>query len=366
MILAVNQRWSTLRERPGLTLLGVTLLVVLGLIAAEIMRGAVSAGSVAVYLWQGIIIGLVIGLAGVGLTLTYSILGFANFAHGEYLTFGAFGGWVAAYVVAGVGSLEIAGLLLLGYGSSGVSAGAVGANIASTPIAILIGAGVAAIATILLALFMDRIVYRPMRDQGGISLLIASIGVAFVLRYVLVLAFGTGLVGVTTGSGPDIVIPFLGVSTTAHELTLIVAAFVLVVALHLLLQRTKLGIAMRAMADSESLARVTGIPTERVVRDTWIIGGGLTGISGYLLVLWRGSLSFDLGWTILLLVFAAVILGGIGSVYGAILGGIIIGVASRLSLIWLPAGFVNATAFLVMILVLIVRPRGLFQGRSST
>ncbi|MFC3959813.1 branched-chain amino acid ABC transporter permease [Halovivax cerinus] len=366
MIQAAMQRWIGVRGRTTKTAVALGIVLILGLIAADIVRGQLSAGTVGVYLWQGVIIGLVIGLAGVGLTLTYSILGFANFAHGEYLTVGAFGGWVATFVVAGIGTLELSGLLLLGFGSSEVNAGSAGVNVATAPAAIVVGAGFAAVVTMCLALALDRIVYRPMREQDGIALLIASIGVAFILRYALVLVFGTEQAGLTTGSGPDVSLPAVGVSASAHELTLIVAAIALVVGLHLLLQRTKLGIAMRAMADSESLARVTGIPTERVVRDTWLIGAGLTGVSGYLLVLWRGSISFDIGWNILLLVFAAVILGGIGSVYGAIVGGLVIGVASRLSLIWLPAGFVNVTAFLVMILVLIVRPRGIFSGRSST
>jgi branched-chain amino acid transport system permease protein len=134
---------------------------------------------------------------------------------------------------------------------------------------------------------------------------------------------------------------------------------------HVLLQTTKLGKAMRAMADNEDLARITGIPTERVVRSTWIIGGGLTGVAGYMFVLWKGTLGFNDGWLLLLLIFAAVILGGIGSIYGAIAGGLIIGLTASMSVIWIPSAFARAAAFLVMIVILLVKPKGIFAGRAT-
>jgi branched-chain amino acid transport system permease protein len=119
------------------------------------------------------------------------------------------------------------------------------------------------------------------------------------------------------------------------------------------------------MADNEDLARVTGIPTERVVRWTWVIGGGLTGAAGFLIALERGTISFQFGWVLLLLIFAAVILGGIGSVYGAIVGGIVMGLASSVSLVWIPSEFSNVAAFAIMIFVLLYRPEGLFSGRTT-
>jgi branched-chain amino acid transport system permease protein len=151
----------------------------------------------------------------------------------------------------------------------------------------------------------------------------------------------------------------------AHHLTVVVVAGGLMLGVHLLLQRTKLGKAMRAMSDNESLARITGIPTERVIRSTWIIGGALTGIAGFTFVLWKGTLSFNDGWLLLLLIFAAVILGGIGSIYGAIVGGIAIGLTAEAAVLWIPSGFGRAAAFGVMILILVVRPQGIFSGRST-
>ena len=320
-------------------------------------------------LWDGLLRGLVIGLAGIGLSMTYSILGFANFAHGDYITVGAFSGMAATYVVAGGfgGEADIGSLVLVGSGGS-VFAGGLGINVANTPLAVLAGLLAATVTTVVLVLAVDYAIFRPIRDAGGISLLITSIGVAFALRYLMLFVFGSGTRGTTsTGTMPQIR-PYIidgTVTFTAHDVMLVVVSGGVMLGVHLLLQRTKLGKAMRAMSDDESLARVTGIPTERVIRSTWLIGGGLTGVAGYIFVLWKGTMGFDDGWILLLLIFAAVILGGIGSVYGAILGGLAIGVTASTAVIWIPSGFARAAAFAVMILVLVVRPEGIFAGRST-
>lgn len=344
----------------------VLLLAALGLLVdllGQLRTGALSIHILSVFLWEGTVLGVVVGLAGIGLSMVYDILNFPNFAHGEYLTFGAFGGWVATFLVAGLGRVDPGGLLLLGVASDSVNSRALGISIVDTPFAVLVGALTAALMTVGLALATDRIVYRPMRDSSGISLLIASIGVAFFIRYGLATVFETGSIGLTSGTNvPAYTVPVLELTVGAHQVTLLVIAVGLMIGLHVFLQRTKLGTAMRAMSDDRDLAQITGVPVERVVRSTWIIGGGLTGIAGYLLVLERGTIAFDFGWILLLLIFAGVILGGIGSIYGAIAGGLIIGLASRLSLVWLPPGFVNATAFAIMIVILFVRPRGLFSG----
>jgi branched-chain amino acid transport system permease protein len=340
---------------------GVLLIVDL---ATKLMDGSLSVLSLAIFLKQGLILGLVLGLAGVGLSMTYSILGFANFAHGDYISAGAFAGWAITYVIGGFGTLPIGDLFLVGV-SGEADAGSVGVSVVSAPVAILVGFVVAVGFAALLTLGIDRLVYKPMRDQEGISLLIASIGVALALRYLLAFVFGTSSSGLTSGNIPSVTVPGIGISLNAHELTLAIGAVALMVGVHLLLQYTKLGTAMRAMADNRDLARVTGIPTERVVRATWVIGGGLAGAAGYLIVLWRGTIAFDFGWVLLLLIFAAVILGGIGSVYGAMFGGLTIGVASTVSLIWVPSEFSTAAAFVVMIFVLVLKPSGLFSGVTT-
>ena len=355
------------RERPARAVVAVVGVLLLVDLLTGMATGRIPISGVGTLLWDGIVVGMLVGLAGIGLSMTYSILNFANFSHGDMITSGAFVGWVAAFLVAGWGRIDLGRLVILG-GRNGLNAGVLGTSVTNTPLAILVGFLVAVPATIALALLIDRIVYRPMRDQGAIALLIASIGVALALRYLIAFVFQSGLRPVTaTNQIPGVRIP-LGAGTVnvdAHEVTLVVVSLLLMLGVHLLLQRTKLGTAMRAMADNEDLALVTGIPTERVVRATWVVGGGLTGAAGFLVALERGTIFFQLGWILLLLIFAAVILGGIGSIYGAIAGGLVIGLVSRISLVWIPADFGTAAAFVVMILVLLFRPTGLFGGVTT-
>ena len=334
-------------------------------LGVHVLGGYVRVSSVVKYLFNGLILGLIIGLAGVGLSMTYSILSFANFAHGDYLTVGAFSGWAASYVVAllTLGLDEPFGEIFLLNVPSVVS-------IATSPAAVVVGLIVAAAASVALALLLDRLVYKPMRGRGAIPLLIASIGVALALRYTIVFVWSTNTRGVTAVGVESLPSYTLYVvdgsySINLHEVTMIVAAVALMIGVHLMLQFSKLGKAMRAMADNKALAQVTGIPTERVIRATWIIGGGLAGMAGFLIILKRGVLSYNFGWRLLLFIFSGVILGGIGSVYGAIGGGIMIGIASRMALIWIPSGFARVAAFSVMILVLLYRPAGLFGGVTT-
>ena len=340
----------------GGVLLLLDLLAQLAQVDIWIIGGSLPFSQLANYLWTGLILGLIIGLAGVGLSLTYSILNFANFAHGDYLTIGAFSGWSVAYVIAGFSSLDIADLVLVTAAPSDV-----GASVASTPVAVLVGLFAAVVVTVLLGLAIDKAVYKPMRNSEGISLLIASIGVAFVLRYLAALLFGTGRLGVTAASQIPSTNVF-GVTVSAHQLTILVVAVAVMVAVHLLLQMTTIGKAMRAMADNRDLARITGIPTERMITATWILGSGLAGAAGYMRVLTRGTVGFNDGYLLLLLIFAAVILGGIGSIYGAIAGGLLIGITSRVALVWVPGEFGRPIAFGLMILLLLFRPSGLFGG----
>ena len=356
-------------ENPMAAFLVIVAVVLLVDVLRQLATGGITFSRIIGLVWDGLMRGLVIGLAGIGLSMTYSILNFANFAHGDYVTAGAFSGWAVTYIIAGGFGAEanIGSLALVGSGGS-VYGGALGINVVQTPIAVLAGLLVAGTFTILLALAIDRWVFRPIRGSGGIPLLITSIGVAFALRYLILFMFDSRTRGTTAaGSVPQIRLYIWdgSVNFTLHDLALIVVAGGLMLGVHLLLQRTKLGKAMRAMSDDEALSRITGIPTERVIRATWIIGGGLTGVSGFMFVLWKGTLSWNDGWLLLLLIFAAVILGGIGSIYGAILGGLVIGITASTAVIWIPSGFARAAAFAVMILFLVVRPQGIFAGRST-
>jgi branched-chain amino acid transport system permease protein len=357
---ASDEILSSVRLHPlAVVLAGVGVLLLLDLVW-QLLTGELAASTFVTFLWSGIVFGMVVGLAGIGLALTYSILQFANFAHGDYITAGAFSGWVATFVVAGIGTIGLDQLVLV---SGEVSTSDLGVNVWATPLAIAVGLVVAAGTTAALARVIDRVVFKPMRDASGIALLIASVGVALALRHVMLIVF-TGSSRSLTTDVPryELTVVDGSVFIGAHDVTVVVCSGLLMLATHLLLRYTKLGTSMRAMADNESLALVTGIPTERVVRLTWLLGGALTGAAGFLVALQSGGMNTSLGWELLLVVFSAVILGGIGSAYGAIVGGLVIGLTTRLSLVWLPSELALASAFAVLVFMLLVRPKGLLGG----
>ncbi|SEQ37000.1 amino acid/amide ABC transporter membrane protein 1, HAAT family [Natrinema salaciae] len=339
-------------------MVGAVLLLGIAVLALDLVRllvtGELSIARLGSYLWAGIVDSLYIGLAAIGLSMTYSILRFANFSHGDLITTGAFSGWTVAYLVGGIGVADLSSRLLL-RANGGAQPGAVGMDVLAAPLAIVLGLVAAVIVTVLVALAIDRLVYRKLRDEDGIALLIASVGVALALRYLLAVFYTTDTRGVVAQA------PSPG-GVDLHQLTLVVSAVSLMLGIHLLLQYTKLGKSMRAMSDNKDLALITGIPTERVIFATWVIGAGLAGAAGYLIVLDRGQVSINLGWFLLLLIFAAVILGGIGSIYGAIAGSLVIGITINLSLVWIPSDMNEIAAFTLMIVVLIFRPDGLFSG----
>ena len=170
-------------------LLVVDLALKLAAVEVGFLGGALAFGSLTSNAWTGIVVGLTLGLGGIGLSMTYSILTFANFSHGDLLTLGGFSGWGVAYLIAGWGAVPASILVLVRPGGAG-SPGEIGAHITQTPGAIIVGLVFAAVFTAIAAVVLDRIVYRPMRDRSGIALLIASIGVALALRYVIVFFYG--------------------------------------------------------------------------------------------------------------------------------------------------------------------------------
>jgi branched-chain amino acid transport system permease protein len=334
-------------------------------LARRLTSGDLTAALLAGYIWNGLTFGLIVGLAGVGLSLTYDLLEFANFAHGDYITASAFFGWGTAYLFAGAGEFDPGSLFFLGVGGT-LYPGDVGISVASAPAAIVAGLIVAAVAGAVLAVLLDRLVYSSIRQAGTISLLIASIGVAFTLRYLTVYVFTQQSFGLTVSAWVyRIPLPGGKLNISAPSLLLVSVSLLTMLGVHLMLTRTKLGKAMRAMGANRDLARISGIPSERVITTTWLIGGALAGLAGFMIALLQGTITYQIGWTLLLLVFAGVIMGGIGSVYGAILGGVLIGLITRVSLVWIPASFTEAMGFGIMVLILLTRPQGLFGGEIS-
>ncbi len=295
---------------------------------------------------DGLIIGSVISLGAIGLSLTLSIVRFSNFSHGELLGWGSYLALSALAVFSAMQETLAAplGPFSFGWGMLG---------------ALLVSMGV----TALLALALDQLLFRRLRSQGSITLVIASFGAALALRNLLMYWYG-GVPQYYTQT-LQISIPLIprsiggGLRVTADQMLVLALTLATVTALHLFLRRSTLGRAMRATAINPALARVAGIDPERILRATWIIGGMLAAVAGVfagITVQMRPTMGVDL----LLPLFAAVVLGGIGSVWGAVLGGFIVGLAESASVSIVGAQYRAAAAFVVLILILLVRPTGLF------
>ena len=293
---------------------------------------------------DGLVAGVVIGLGAIGVTLTYSILRFANFAHGEFIAFGAYA------------ALTVSGLL----GAIAGQGPPIGALSVTWPL--LLGSVVALGLTGSLALGLDAVLFRPLRGKGeSITAIIASFGASLALRSLLEAAFSAR--PAYFNKTLQIAKPLApGLKATPNQLATVAATAVLVVATHLLLTRTRIGRSMRAVAENPDLARAGGIDVAGVIRVTWLLGGALAGAAGVvvgLLVQIRPFMGFDL----LLPLFAAAILGGIGSVPGAVLGGLIVGLSEAGAVALVGAQWRSAVAFAILIAVLMVRPTGLFGTR---
>lgn len=282
------------------------------------------------FLVNGIIIGSTIALAAIGLTLIFGVLDFINFAHGEYLTLGAY----AAFVVNTTLGLPF-----------------------------IVAAAVAIPMTVAMALAIDRVIFYPLRRQGvdGLALLITSVGLSILLRNGIEMIWGSDNLRFSAAGGESVSI--LSVRITAVQAAIIVVAFILMIATHLLLTRTMLGISMRAAASNRSLALSSGVNAENVVTWTWVIGAGLTAIAGVLIGL-NTVIRPSMGFELLLVMFAAVILGGIGDSYGAMLGGLAIGIAQEVSVAVISSSYKPAVAFVIMVILLLIKPEGLRGGEA--
>jgi branched-chain amino acid transport system permease protein len=296
---------------------------------------------------DGLILGATVSLGAIGLTLTYSILGFANFAHGELITVGAYAVLLLLAAAAGAGLVP--------------GPGKIGALSFGWPL--LLALALALPLTGGLALLLDALLFRRLRRHGAaIAVVIASFGASLALRNLVAFAFGPQ---------PDyysrdlqMAIRLLpGLRVTPDQLAVLGLAALLVVALHLFLSRSTLGRAMRATAENPDLATLLGIDTAAVVRWTWLIGGGLAAVAGTFLGLTQ-QVRPGMGFDLLLPLFAAVILGGIGSPYGAVLGGLLLGLAESLSVPLVGSEYRQAVGFLVMLAMLLWRPQGLLGERA--
>jgi branched-chain amino acid transport system permease protein len=279
---------------------------------------------------EGIRYGLIIAITAVGLSLIFGTTGLTNFAHGELVTVGAFVAW---WINTAAGApLWLATIC-------------------------------AVIAGLILGAANEFLVWRPLRGRrsGLIAQLVVSIGLGLILRYVTLILVGGDRqfydtpVQTAIDLGP--------IAITPRDLIAMALCLVVLVGVAMMLQLTKLGKAMRAVADNRDLAASSGINVNRVILGVWMLGGGLAAFGGVMYG-WTLNLRFDMGFTLLLLMFAGVTLGGLGTAYGALLGSLVVGVIVQLSTMVIPDDIKTVSGLFVLILILLVRPSGLLGARQ--
>ena len=313
-----------LGRRPWLGAVIVIALIFLALVAAKGLHDVAQTGV------NGLSLGAIYALGAVGLTLVYGILRLVNFAHGDFLTFGAY----MAYLVNVTWGLPL-----------------------------VAAAFWAMLMTALLGLLFERLLWGPMRTKraGFLQLILMSIGLAFLLRAIVQWFWSTEIrvLDVDTTS----TVQFLGLRIGQTQLIVVIVGVAVLVAVGLMLRMTLLGKRMRALSDDLDLAETAGIDTRRVINYTWIFAGALAGLAGVL----AGAITDlrpEMGFELLLPIFAAVILGGIGDAFGALAAGLVIGVVTEWSTLVIDARWKTAVGFLVLVIVLIIRPQGIF-GRAK-
>jgi branched-chain amino acid transport system permease protein len=291
---------------------------------------------------DGILTGAIIALGAIGVSFTLQIMRFANFAHSELLTWGAY---LALVCVAFAGPGTPTGPFSFGW-------------------QLLAAAAFAALLTGLVAWAVDYLVFRNLRRRGAhpLTMVFAAFGAALVMRNVVVLIWGHGSHYYTRELQMSVeLLP--GVRMLPDQIFILALALAVVVCLRGFLTYSRTGMAMRAMAESPPLAQVCGVEVDAVVRWTWILSGALAALAGVFAGL-TPQLHPEIGFNVLLALFAAAILGGTGSLVGAVIGGLLVGLAENLSLLFISAGYKTAMPFLVLLLVLLVRPQGLFGEKA--
>ena len=280
---------------------------------------------------NGIVLGSIIALAAIGLTMVYGVLNFANFSHADFMALGAY--------IAFVLNVALGLNIILSFFIAIAIAGALG-------------------------MLLDFLVWKPMRRKNAdlVSLVIVSIGLSLIVRNAIIFMWG--------GSTRNFDLPvqkgigMLGVTITHNQLIGLGTAILFMVLVHFFLKNTKMGKAMRAISDDINLARISGIDSDKVIMWMWFIGIGLAAVAGILYGL-ETTIRPNMGWFLILPMFAAVILGGIGNPYGAMVGGMIIGLSQELSMLILPSEYKMGVSLGIMILVLLFKPKGLFGGAKT-
>ena len=280
---------------------------------------------------NGIIAGSIYALVALGYTMVYGILKFINFAHGEVLMMGAYFAYTGVHVFA---------------------------------LPLWIAALVAMALAALLGIIIERVAYRPLRFSGRIVPLITAVAMSLLLQSVALIIWGGDIRTLRQGNvtaGREI----LGAIVTNHQLIIILSTAIILFFLFLFLKYTRLGKAMRAATDNLSLAQTLGINVNRVIMVTFAIGSALAAFAGVLIGV-EQTIEPTMGVTLGIKAFTAAVVGGIGNVPGAVLGGFAIGLAENLGIWFIPSGYKDAIAFFILIIMLIFKPTGILGESKET
>jgi len=324
--------------------------VIAGGTIGTLVKGRYGAAQWVEFLVFGVTIGSVYALVALGYTMVYGVLRLINFAHGDIMMTGAFSGYFLASHFAETGFLD------------------------RSPILAILGVLAVAVATsTIIAVLTERLAYRPFRHVRGLAPLICAIGVSFFLEQTFRGAFGSGIRAYPDPKWQKDVIPILGFGIPVVEAVVVATALVSMVILYLIVQRTRMGTAMRAVSEDADAAALMGIDVNKVVVFTFALGGAMAGVAGVCYAFVFKQVYFFMGFTPGIKAFGAAVLGGIGSVPGAMLGGLFLGVVESIG----PALFLDGIgitapyqlrdliAFTLLIMVLIFRPYGIMGERMA-
>ncbi|MGD2164184.1 MAG: branched-chain amino acid ABC transporter permease [Anaerolineae bacterium] len=289
---------------------------------------------------NGVTIGAFYVLVALGYTMVYGVLKLINFAHGDLFMWGAY-----------VGLTSLTGLLsLVAQGSAWFAVPAV---------------MVVMVTVAIVGVLVERIAYRPLRDAGRLAPVISALGVAFILQ-----SLARNIYGASYKTYPQDVVLSGGfrlgsARVSMMQLVVLFISFMLMAVLYLFVQRTRIGTAMRAVSLNHDVSLLMGIDVDRIIAIVFLIGPGLGGVAGIIVALYYGSFDFTVGWIFGLKAFIAAILGGIGNIPGAMLGGMLLGVVETLGAGYLSPQWKDVIAYLILILILIFRPTGILGERVA-
>ena len=291
-------------------------------------------------LTNGLAVGGIYALIALGYTMVYGVLRLINFAHGDLFTLGAYLGFS----------------LLVSFGLSGHIDGLVGALVL-----ILTSLGFVGLAGVVL----ERVAYRPLRNADRLAAVVSALGASIFLSNALMLIYGARPQVYPGRLLPTAAVTVLGVEIPVTRIMLFCASVLLMLLLYWFIHRTRVGAAIRAVAIDQGAAKLVGIDVNRIIALVFLIGPALGGSAGVMVGLYYGQITYDMGMSYGLKAFIAAILGGIGNIPGAMLGGLLLGVFEALGTAYFAVGWKDAFAFCLLILILIVRPTGILGERVA-